>query len=77
MSKEVNGYSLFEDVQDTELRHKNRLTVLTNIISDHLDGDKVSGRGVSMFLQYLTAFEDTERKALANDLLKLFPQGAS
>ena len=59
---QYKGYSLFNDVEDAELRTRNRAVVSMNIISDHLVGDQVQPGGVRDFLTYLKAVPFEERE---------------
>lgn len=65
---EVNGYSLFDDILDIDLRTHNRAATLTNI----LKGGGMTMESVGNAMAYLKAIPQLERKlavtALAENL---------
>lgn len=50
--KSFNGYPTFIDVEDFELRAKNRGQIMCNIIDDHTEGSKMSARGAADLMEY-------------------------
>ena len=59
----IKGYSLFNDVEDTEIRIYNRARSMKNIMIDHADKDKnVSVKGTHILLQYMNAIPTEERR---------------
>lgn len=66
MTNEIKGYSLFNDIEDTELRIRNRAVVMANIFEDNLDGDAkvdavtIKGDGAVLLLQYVKNIPEEE-----------------
>lgn len=58
------GYSLFEDIEDIDLRTRNRAVVLANIYEDnpHLsDNTSTSKRGALLIFGYMDSIPEGER----------------
>lgn len=66
---EINGYSLFNEVQDAELRNRNRAVVMANIFEDYLDHDKeeptVKIKGANILLKYFEKVKDADKAEVA------------
>lgn len=56
-------YSLFNDIEDIELRNRNRAVVLANIAEDHIDrrSKRVSAKGAALILGYFGQVEEADR----------------
>ena len=56
-------YSLFNDIEDTQLRNRNRACVLANMAEDHIDrkSKRVSVKGANLILGYFNCVPDAER----------------
>lgn len=56
-------YSLFNDIEDVELRNRNRACVLANIAEDHIDrkSKRVSMKGAALILGYFQNVEDADK----------------
>lgn len=55
------GFSLFTDIQDAELRNRNRAVVLSNIAIDNTRNKKISTKGASLILGYFGIIPQEER----------------
>jgi len=54
-------YTLFEEVEDRELRDRNRGVVMVNIYEDYCRDDKMSAAGVAALLGYFKQIPDDEQ----------------
>lgn len=63
MQNEYKGFSLFNDVEDAELRAQNRGRVMANMAEDHSDKKtrKVSPKGAALILNYFNLIRDFDR----------------
>ena len=59
---EYKGYCLFNDVEDAALRSRNRAVVMANIVEFNTKKSKVSNRGASLVIGYLSNVPTGERK---------------
>jgi len=68
----VGSYHFFDDIEDRELRTKNRAQVLANIMEDNIakvEGKtSITSRGTALLMEYFGKIAADERK----DVLKLF-----
>jgi hypothetical protein len=62
MNDNYKGFSLFNDIEDTFLRNRNRAVVLTNLASDHTKERKISNKGAALILGYFNALPAEDRK---------------
>lgn len=62
MSDNYKGFELFSDIEDAELRTRNRAVVMANIASDHTKNKKISPKGASLILGYFLKLPEGERK---------------
>lgn len=59
---EYKGFSLFNEIQDKELRTRNRAVILANITEDNLTPNKrVTPKGAVLVLGYFTCIPDEEK----------------
>jgi len=63
-----SGYSLFNDIENFELRARNRGIIMSNILEDNLIKELVSRRGISIVKKYLEKIPLLERKAAVDAL---------
>ncbi len=56
------GFSLFNDIEDIDLRNRNRAVVLTNIAQDNVRNKMISPKGASLILGYFGLINPNERK---------------
>ena len=59
---EYKGFSLFNDVEDTELRNRNRAVILTNIALSHTKNRKITPGGAGLILGYFNEVNLEDRK---------------
>lgn len=61
-------YSLFNDIDDVELRNRNRAVVLANIAEDNIDrkSKRVSLKGANLILGYFECILDGDREDVKN-----------
>lgn len=71
MQNEFKGFSLFNDVEDAELRAQNRGRVMANMAEDHTEKNKkrITPKGASLILNYFNLIIDKDRNA-AKDKFK-------
>lgn len=61
---EYKGFSLFNEIQDVDLRSRNRAVVLANITEDNLTKNRrITPKGAVLVLGYFTALPEQERNA--------------
>lgn len=58
------GYSLFNDIEDIELRTRNRAVILTNLAADHTKNKLISAKGAGLILGYFGLIPENERKGV-------------
>lgn len=63
---EFRGWSLFNDIDDINLRNRNRAVVLSNIAEDCTRNRLISPRGASLILQYFKLIPDAEKIDVRN-----------
>lgn len=69
---EIQGYGLFNDVEELELRVYNRARVMKNILLDHSDAQRnVNFKGMGLVITYQQAIPQEERKAVHDKLTEL------
>lgn len=74
-NNEYFGYSLFNDIEDLELRTRNRVATLKNIMEDHLGNDKQPTAKCGMLTYgYFSLIPDDERKSVYDGLESYFEQ---
>jgi len=59
---EFKGYSLFNDIEDVELRNRNRAVILANIIEHNTKSRRVSPQGAALVLGYFSYVPMEDRK---------------
>lgn len=62
---EFKGFSLFNDIEDIDLRTRNRSVVMANMAEDHIDRKtkRVSPKGAALILNYFSLIPTEERNA--------------
>lgn len=55
------GFALFTDIEDEQLRARNRAVVLTNMAVDHTKNRLISAGGAGLMLGYFRAIPEAER----------------
>lgn len=61
---EYKGFCLFNDIEDEDLRIRNRVVTLSNIAEDHTHNRLISPKGAGLMLGYFGAIPNDERKAV-------------
>lgn len=61
---EINGYSLFNDIEDSDLQERNRAVVMANIAETYTTKGKITMRGVALITKYFNEIEDSLRQSL-------------
>lgn len=59
---EYKGFSLFNDIEDKQLRNRNRAVVLTNISEDNTKDGLINGKGAGLVLGYFINIPADERE---------------
>lgn len=68
---EYKGFSLFNEIQDADLRTRNRAVILANITEDNLTPNKrVTPKGAVLVLGYFTCIPDEEKEAAQKAYLR-------
>jgi hypothetical protein len=68
---EFKGYSLFNDIEDFDLRNRNRAVILANIMEDNLTAKKkVTGKGSTLILGYFMNVPEVDRKTVRDRFAK-------
>lgn len=63
---DYKGFPLFNDVEDTDLRNRNRAVILTNIALAHTKNRKITPGGASLILNYFNEVQPEDRKDVQN-----------
>lgn len=58
---EINGYSLFNDIEDVSLRNRNRAVVLSNMVEQYTKKDKITPKGQYLILSYFEAINNEDK----------------
>jgi hypothetical protein len=56
------GFSLFNDIEDVDLRNRNRAVVLANIAEDNTRNKMISPKGAGLILGYFGLVPPEERE---------------
>ena len=59
-----NGFNLFNDIDDLELRSRNRAVVLANLFQDNSKDAKTTPKGAHLILGYFNQIPEGERKVV-------------
>jgi hypothetical protein len=62
-TNEFKSYSLFNDIEDTNLRNRNRAVVLANIAEDNTDRNtkRINVKGSTLILGYFNCVAEDDR----------------
>lgn len=55
-------FESFNDIENKELRVRNRAVVMANIFEDHTKGDKITPLGTKLLLTYFNQIPNEEKK---------------
>lgn len=70
MANEFKGYSLFNDIDDADLRSRNRAVTLCNIAEAHTNKEKrISPGGAALMIRYTEQIPDQERKSVLEKMV--------
>lgn len=74
--EQVQGYSLFNDVEDKDLRCRNRAVVMANIFEDNIDvaSLKMKPSGAAVLIRYQQQIDEAERKQVHETLLEILEE---
>ena len=67
---EYKGFSLFNDIEDVNLRNRNRAVVLSNIASDHSKNRKITPGSAGLILGYFKEIPDEDKMDVQNRFVK-------
>lgn len=70
MQNEFNGFPLFFEVEDVELRRRNQAVILTNILQDHFKNGKISKKGAYLHIGYFNEIPKEDRSELLKEFVK-------
>lgn len=59
--KTYKGYDLFTDLEDQELRNRNRAVILANVAEDNTVNSLLTAKGVSIIMGYFHRIPDHEK----------------
>ena len=65
---QYKGFELFEDIEDTALRNRNRAVMLTNLAADNTKNRLISPKGAALILGYFQQVPEEDR----NDVRERF-----
>lgn len=63
-NNEYKGYSLFKDVEDVDLRDRNRAVIMANIVEQYTKNKKMTPKGAALILGYFNSLPEAERKGV-------------
>lgn len=67
---EFKGYSLFNDIEDVDLRTRNRAVTLCNIAEAHTNKEKrISPGGAALMIRYTENIPEDERKIVLEQMV--------
>jgi len=69
MENEVQGYSLFNHIEDDEIRRKNRATCVINMVRSNMDGSIVSQYGMYLVMKYWSSLPEGEERGAVYSLV--------
>lgn len=73
---EHKGFCLFNDVEDQELRTRNRAVVMTNIAENHTKNKLITPGGAGILIGYFNAIPQDERKGVFSQFMeKMYERG--
>lgn len=61
MLNNYKGFELFNDIEDTALRNRNRAVVLANMAEDHSKDRRINVKGVSLIVGYFNQVPERDR----------------
>jgi hypothetical protein len=70
MNDNFKGFNLFNDIEDEQLRIRNRAVVLANIAEDNTKKALLSPKGAALVLGYFNCIPQEERGAVKDSFAK-------
>lgn len=67
---EYKGFCLFNDIEDGELRNRNRAVVMANMAETHSKDRKISINGAALITGYFNCVPHNERKDTMNMFIR-------
>lgn len=74
---EYRGYSLFKDVEDVELRDRNRAQVLWNIFESNSENGNATVKGMAYLVGYTNQIPEAERRPMITQFTLMLHQGGT
>lgn len=71
---EFKGFFLFNDIEDIELRNRNRAVILTNIALAHTKNRKITAGGAGLILGYFNQILPGDRNDVQSKFVKHMQQ---
>lgn len=69
-NNEYRGTSLFNDIEDTSLRNRNRAVILTNTLEDGFNKGKVSPRAAMFIMGYFNEIPQEDRQEVKDKFVQ-------
>jgi hypothetical protein len=63
-TNDYKGFSLFNDIDDSSLRTRNRAVVLANIAENNAKNRLISANGLSLIMGYFSKLPEDQRQEL-------------
>lgn len=61
MLNNYKGFELFNDIEDSELRNRNRAVVLANMAEDHTKDRRINAKGAGLVIGYFSQVPEQDR----------------
>lgn len=74
MTNEYKGFSLFNDIEDNDLRTRNQAVVLTNISEAHSRNRKISDNGMGLIIGYFDKVNKDDRKTVMEKYIQFMKE---
>ena len=71
---QFKGFDLFNDIEDTQLRNRNRACVLANIAQDNCKNRLISPGGAGLILGYFKQVPELDRNEVKNKFMEFMTQ---
>jgi len=71
---EFQGYSLFSDIEDKQLRNHNRGAVMSNIAEFYMKNKKISPKGANLIIGYMKHVPETDRRSTMQEFTSQMEQ---
>jgi len=64
MKTEIYGYSLFNDIEDSDLQERNRAVVMSNMAEAYTKKGKITLKGTGLIVNYFNEIPQEKRQSL-------------